>query len=96
VNAPLDQIARAVEESVGYPVKHRKHVFVSEGANGKTAWEGSVEVFDVESPVPGTAYGWAVEGKFGPQFVAMLGRANIDSPLAAVRVWLACQVRKTE
>jgi hypothetical protein len=73
-------------------VRHRKQVFVSEGASGKTIWEGAVEVFDVESPVPGTAYGWAVEGEDGPQFVTILGRTAVDTPLAAVRVWLACQV----
>ena len=89
----LERITHAVEESAGFPVRHRKQVFVSDGAHGKTVWEGAVEVFDVESPVPGTAYGWAVEGPHGPQFVTILGRAAVDSPLAAVRVWLACQVR---
>ena len=61
---------------------------------GHTIWEGIVEVFDVDAPPPAVAYGWAMKGDQGPQYVAVIGRPPADSPLGAVRVWLVSQARK--
>lgn len=94
MNALLDKITRAVERTVDGAVTHRESVPVVETFRGQTVWEGVVEVFDVSTPPPTLAYGWAVEGEHEPQYVAVLGKPPVDSPLAAVRVWLVSQARK--
>jgi hypothetical protein len=90
----LDKITWAVERTSGCPVSHRESSPVVETFRGQTIWEGVVEVFDVTTPPPATAYGWAVEDASGPQYVAVLGTPPVDSPLAAVRAWLVSQTKK--
>ena len=53
-----------------------------------------VGVFEVATPPPALAYGWAVEGDTEPQYVTVKGEPPVDSPLVAVRVWLVAQDRK--
>ncbi|SRR6266404_4837466 len=62
---------------------------------GETIWKGMVEGFRVSKPPPERAYGWAVDAPEGVEYVAVLGEPPIDSPLAAVRAWIASQGRKT-
>jgi hypothetical protein len=81
----------AVERATGSPVEHVESVPVVETFRGKTLWQGIVEVFRVLKTPPERAYGWAVEGKKEPQYVAVLGNPPVDSPIAAVRVWLVAQ-----
>lgn len=90
----LETIKRTVEATVEGPVTHRESVPVVETFRGQTVWEGVVEVFDVAAPPPAVAYGWAVEGDKGPQYVTVKGEPPADSPLAAVRVWLVSEARK--
>ena len=94
MSALLDKIAKAVERTVKGPVKHRESVPVAETFRGQIVWEGIVEVFYVTIPPPAVAYGWAVESDNGPQYIAVLGMAPADSPLAAVRVWLVSQSKQ--
>jgi hypothetical protein len=94
MNATLDKITRAVERTVTGVVTHRESVPVVETFRGQTVWEGTVEVFDVATPPPALAYGWAVEGDREPQYVTVKGEPPVDSALAAVRVWLVAQARK--
>ena len=94
MSALLDKITQAVESTVEGAVTHRESVPVVETFRGQTIWEGVVEVFDVATPPPAVAYGWAVESDKGPQYVAVLGKPPADSPLAAVRVWLVSESRK--
>ncbi len=89
-----ERITRAVESAVEGEVKYRESIPVVETFRGHTVWEGVVEVFDVDSPPPAVAYGWAVEGATEPQYVAVLGTPPVDSPLTAVRAWLVSQARK--
>jgi hypothetical protein len=84
----LDKITRAVEMTAKKPVVHLESVAIVETFNGKTVWEGMVEVFAVANPPPSRAYGWAVKSGKGAQYVTVLGKPPADSPLAAVRVWL--------
>jgi len=55
---------------------------------GQTIWQGMVEVFTVASPPPAKVYAWAVENGDDPQYVAVLGRPPINSPIDAVRAWI--------
>lgn len=56
-------------------------------------WEGRIEVFEVVHPPPGLVYVWPAKGENGVEFVAILGVYPVDSPLAAVRSWLASKER---
>ncbi len=94
MSALLDDITRAVEATVEGAVKHRESVQIVETYRGQTVWQGMVEVFDVDTPPPAVAYGWAVESDSGAQYVAVKGEPPADSPMAAVRVWLVSQARK--
>lgn len=94
MNITLETIKRTVEATVEGVVTHRESVPVVETFRGQTVWEGMVEVFDVTSPPPAVAYGWAVESDKGPQYVTVKGEPPADSPLAAVRVWLVSEARK--
>jgi hypothetical protein len=78
----------AVERATGSPAEHLESVPVIETFRGETVWEGLVEVFRVLNPPPDRAYGWAVEGSAGPDYIAV-GKPPVDSPLAAVRAWIA-------
>jgi hypothetical protein len=94
MSTPLDKITRAVELSVEGSVTHRESVAIIETFRGQTVWEGMVEVFDVDTPPPATAYGWFVGPEDARQYVAVLGEPPATSPLAAVRAWLVSQARK--
>ena len=94
MNDLLETIKRTVEATVEGTVTHRESVAVVETFRGQTVWEGMVEVFDVDTPPPAVAYGWAVESDQGLQHVTVKGEPPADSPLAAVRVWLVSKARK--
>jgi len=84
-------IKRAAERARGAPVRFVEAVPIVETFRGAVVWEGAVSEF--ESAV-GNVFAWAVEGEREPQFIAVLRNPPIDSPLAAVRAWLASQIRK--
>jgi hypothetical protein len=89
-----DKIQKAVEMTVGGSVTHVESAPVVETFRGQTVWQGVVEVFRVEKPPPTLAYGWAAESDKGPDYVAVLGKPPIDSPVAAVRAWIVSQGKK--
>ena len=83
-------IKRAAERARGAPVRFLEVIPIIETVRGEVVWEGGVNVFDSDK---GGVYAWAVEGEKEPQFVAVLDQAPIDSPLKAVRAWLASQAK---
>jgi len=89
----LAEITRAVERAVEGPVKHRESVPVVETFRGQTVWEGTVQVYDVDTPPPATAYGWAAESDHGTRYVAVLGKPPVESPITAVRAWIVSQTK---
>jgi hypothetical protein len=87
----IDLLTSVAADTAGCVVSHRETVPVLETYKGQTVWDGVVEVFDVATPPPECIYAWAVKSDKGPQYVAVKGGGRIDSPLAAVRAWLASQ-----
>jgi hypothetical protein len=72
---------------------HAKTVPVHEHFNGKTLWQGDVEVFDLNGhPKAKRAYGWT----YGEpeEFITILELPPVDSPQSAVKVGVAYQVKK--
>jgi hypothetical protein len=86
-----DEVKRAAERARGAPVRFVEAVPVVETYRGAVVWEGPVSEF--ESAV-GKVYAWAVDGLKAPQYVARIHDPSASSPVAAVRAWLASQVRK--
>lgn len=85
-------IRRAAERATRGLVLFIEVVPIGEAFPGEGIWGGGVSVF--ETPRTDRVYAWAVEGTMEPQFVAVLHRTPVDSPLSAVRAWLASQVRR--
>jgi hypothetical protein len=72
---------------------HRESVPVHEVFDGKTVWDGDVEVFDLTGhPKAKRCYGWS----YGEpeEFITILELAPVDSAQAAVKVGVAYQVKK--
>ena len=68
--------------------KHVKEVF-----QGQTAWEGDVEVFDRKGhPKARRAYGSSYAEP--EQFITILKLPPVDSPKGAVKVGVACQIKR--
>lgn len=91
----IDDVRLAVERAAGKPARHLETVAVIETFEGRTVWNGVVEVFAIESPpTPRKAYGWIVEPNNKPEYVAVLENPSIESPLAAVRAWIVAIAKK--
>lgn len=71
-------------------------VRVTETFQGKTVWDGTVEVFDlIGHPTAKRAYAWAHETDQGKtRYVAVLHEGKVDSPVAAVRAAIVAEHRK--
>ena len=69
---------------------------VKEEFQGKTVWEGSVSVFDLDGNAQSTrAYAWSspVEGSTKRRFFAVLHMGGIRSPQDAVRAAIVAEQR---
>lgn len=95
-----DYIARlqvAVSQLHNCGAVHRNTVPVTEVFEGKTIWQGEVEVFDLNGhPKAKRAYGWSHrEGKNdeGERFVTVLEIPPVTSPESAVKVAIAAEVK---
>lgn len=76
---------------------HRETVSVREVFQGRTVWDGEVEVFDLYGHDKATVcYGWSHrEGKDdkGERFVTVLQIPPVVSPETAVKVAIVAEVR---
>ena len=74
---------------------HVESVPVKEVFEGQTAWEGTVEVFDlVGYEKARRAYAWSYRDGDHNKTVAVLAIPPVDSPQSAVKVAIASKARK--
>jgi hypothetical protein len=67
---------------------------VVEPFEGKTAWQGTVEVFDlIDHPKSKRAYAWTYRQGDQNKSVAVLGMPPVDSPQTAVRAAITAKGR---
>jgi hypothetical protein len=94
----IERVKLAVEHLHNCGASHRATVPVCEVFQGKTIWEGEVEVFDLTGhPKAKRAYAWSHrEGKDdkGERFVAVLEIPPVESPQTAVKVAIVSEVKK--
>ena len=86
----IPMLQQAIRKAHGCETWHVKAEPVKETFQGKTVWEGVVEVFAlVDHPKAKLCYAWAhAEGDVGQEVrvVTVLGLPPVDSPLKAVQV----------
>ena len=94
----IDYIARiqtAIQHLHECAAVWRETVPVHEVFNGKTLWQGDVEVFDLTGhPKAKRCYGWS----YGEpeEFITILQLPPVDSPQGAVKVGVAYQIKKRQ
>jgi hypothetical protein len=82
------QLKSAIERLHDCSAHHQRTVTVEEVANGKTIWQGEVEVFGlVGHPQARRCYGWRVGDS--QDFITVLELPPVDSPQTAVSAHLA-------
>ena len=94
--AGLPALREAILHLHGCASHHVESVPVKETWEGRTVWEGEVQVFDLVSVAPASrcyAWSYATEGT-KRQFVTVLHAGEITTPVAAVRAYIAQAARK--
>ena len=83
----IDELKAAIKHMHGVDATHVESVPVTETFQGKTVWDGVVEVFELrDHPKATHAYAWITETeKQIKQHVAVLKIPPVVSPITAVR-----------
>jgi len=92
----VENTEQAAEHEAGGHVSFLGFVPVVETFCGIVIWQGTVDIFAVESQLPTRVYAWSVEKENDWQYIAGLGSPPIDSPRAAVRAWLVSLAAKPQ
>jgi hypothetical protein len=96
-NNYIEELCDVIRRLHGVESKHVESVPVKETFQGKTVWEGIVEVFElVGHPKASRAYAWSHETddpKKPRRHVTVLHVAPITSPEAAVRAHIIQEFR---
>lgn len=93
----IEALQKAILDLHGCKATWIESIPVKEVFEGKTVWEGVVQVFDLQNhPEATRCYAWsyALEGSKKRRFFAVLHQGPIDSPQAAVRAAIVGEVRK--
>jgi hypothetical protein len=91
-------LLEAVQKASGADAKYVESVPVHEVFQGKTVWEGNVEVFDlINCSKAKRAYAWSFKGGDGYPYVVtttvILGVPPVDSPLKAVQASILSAIK---
>lgn len=80
------ELQKAAEQAAGCNVRWDGFYLVTEKVRGESVWEGIVSIYSSRN---GRVYAWASQGEQEPKSIAVPEGGQIDSPMAAVRAWLA-------
>ena len=89
----------AIRNLHGCESRFVESVTVTETHEGRTVWDGVVQVFDlIDHPEATRCYVWshAVDDSENRRFVAVLHQPPVDSPEAAVRAAVVSQFREVD
>jgi hypothetical protein len=93
----IAELQAAILNLHGCSSTYVESVPVVEEFQGKTLWQGEVEVFDIRGhPKAKRAYAWAHptgSDDQGKRFVAVLELPPVDSPQTAVKVAVAAEIK---
>ena len=86
----LAHLQKAIKATHGADSSHVETVPVRETFQGKTVWEGQVEVFNLlNHPKAKRCYAWAYDVETGSRTLAVLELPPVISPITAVRAAIA-------
>ena len=90
-DAKIRALQATIERLHGCDSRWRKAVPVHETFEGKTVWQGEVQVFNLLGhPETGMCYAWSYQTEKGKRrFVALLHHRGVDSPVKAVQAAIA-------
>jgi len=84
--AGIPALLEAIKHMYGLDAKWLESVPVHEQHEGRTVWQGEVQVFAVEHPKASRVYAWSHETENGRRrFHAVLGQPPVDGAEMAVR-----------
>jgi hypothetical protein len=92
-----DELKRAVESEHGGTATHVRSVPIHQSHNGKTIWNGAVQVYDLaDSPSGATqAYAWSCGREDGTrQFITILRAGPVTGPREAVKAAISGREQK--
>ena len=90
----ITELKDAIRATHGCESLHVESIPVKEVFEGQTAWEGTVEVFDlVGHPKAKRAYAWRHRDDDRNKTVAVLQIPPVDSPQSAVKAAIASKAR---
>ena len=90
----ITKLKDAIRVTHGCESLHIESVPIKEVFEGQTAWEGTVEVFDlIGHPKAIRAYAWTYRDGKQDQTIAVLGIPPVDSPHSAIKVTIASRGR---
>ena len=96
----LQGLIDAIRQTHGVEARYLESVPIRETWRGALAWEGEVEVFQVEHPSGATrCYGWGYPANDDPtrrQYICVIGVGPVDSPINAVRAAIRARAEKEE
>lgn len=94
----VPRLQRAIHDLHGLESDHVESVEVLETFQGKTVWEGTVEVFRVRGHPQAThAYAWTYTDDDGKlHYVAVLGVPPVDSAQKAVRAAVVAHIQNQQ
>lgn len=93
----IEELRSVIKKVHGVESRHLESVPIKETFQGKTVWEGVVEVFDlIGHPKAQKVYAWThdVDGK--KRHVTVLHMDKVTSPLLAVRAAIVQEFRANE
>lgn len=98
--APVTALVEAIRNLHGCEARWFESVPVKETFQGKTVWEGTVQVFSLSGhPSASRCYAWSYvsDEKTGKRkFFAVLHQGPVDSPQAAVRTAIVAEHRQSK
>jgi hypothetical protein len=93
----ISHLQRAIRATHGCDSKHVETVPVVETFNGKVAWQGNVEVFElIGHPKAKRGYAWSYNLESGSRTVAVLELPPVISPQTAVKIAIAGEYRQIQ
>jgi hypothetical protein len=93
----ITELKDAIRETHGCESLHVNSVQVKEVFEQETAWEGTVEVFDlVGHPKANRAYAWSYRDGDETKSITVLHLAPVNSPQMAVKVAIASKARSKQ
>ncbi|MGH9715650.1 MAG: hypothetical protein ACRD4R_02825 [Candidatus Acidiferrales bacterium] len=93
----IEELGEAIRRLHGVESRHLESVPIKETFQGKTVWEGVVEVFElIDHPKATKIYAWSHDADGKKRYVTVLHMDKVTSPLLAVRAAIVQEFRSRE